>query len=206
MGEFTRSDACSAPDDPDGSSGRHIGTRIDPDAGTSTPTNHGRSVMHPTPNGRERFTDGTLMTASGPKVIVLCYERLDRDLTGAIDAIEHRQLERAHELLCHAQDVVHEMRCMIDLGAWEHAPQLSSIYAYLTDLLVTANVRKCTRVTGEARALLAELADGFKRAAASVATATAPARLPSGAARDLAEAGSPSPAPSMTPRAFSMLA
>lgn len=118
---------------------------------------------------RERFTDGGLTTASGPKIIVMCFERLDRDITGAIDAIEHRQIERAHELLLHAQDILFELRCMIDFDAWEHAGSLSSIYRFASDLLVTANVKKSAREAEQARAMLAEIGAAFRQAAASVA-------------------------------------
>jgi flagellar protein FliS len=129
--------------------------------------------MYQTTTSRERFTDGGLTTASGPKIIVMCYERLDRDITGAIDAIEHRQIERAHDLLLHAQDILLEMRCMMDFDAWEHAGSLSSIYRFASDLLVTANVKKSAREAEQARAMLAELGAAFKQAAASAVSAPA---------------------------------
>ena len=129
--------------------------------------------MYQTTTQRERFTDGGLTTASGPKIIVMCYERLDRDITGAIDAIEHRQIERAHDLLLHAQDILLEMRCMMDFDAWEHAGSLSSIYRFASDLLVTANVKKSAREAEQARAMLAELGAAFKQAAASAVSAPA---------------------------------
>jgi flagellar protein FliS len=125
--------------------------------------------MYQTTTPRQRFTDGGLTTASGPKIIVMCYERLDRDITGAIDAIEHRQIERAHELLLHAQDILLELRCMIDFDAWEHAGSLSSIYRFASDLLVTANVKKSAQEAEQARTMLAVLGAAFRQAAASVA-------------------------------------
>lgn len=127
--------------------------------------------MFSSPNARQRFTDGTLLTASPPKIVVLAYERLDRDLGGAIDAIQQRQIERAHHLLCHAQDLVFELRCMLDLEAWEHARSLSSIYGYVTDLLLQANMKKNVEAVTEARRLLAELGDAFRSAVETPATA-----------------------------------
>jgi flagellar protein FliS len=124
--------------------------------------------MFSTPNARQRFTDGTLLTASPPKIVILAYERLDRDLGGAIDAIQQRQLERANHLLCHAQDLVFELRCMLDLEAWEHARSLSSIYGYVTEVLLQANVKKNVEAVAEARRLLAEFGAAFKQAAATV--------------------------------------
>jgi flagellar protein FliS len=124
---------------------------------------------------RARFTDGGLDTASPAKIVVMAYDRLDRDLAGALVAVEARQVERSHELLVHAQDLTNELLCMLDLDAWEHAAQLASIYRYVIDLLTTANVRKSATEINEARTLLAGLGDAFRQAAVSAAApATAP--------------------------------
>lgn len=155
--------------------------------------------MYQSTTPRERFTDGGLTTASGPKIIVMCYERLDRDITGAIDAIEHRQIERAHDLLLHAQDILLELRCMMDFDAWEHAGSLSSIYGFASDLLVTANVKKSAREAEQARALLAELGAAFKQAAANVA---APPAIPAAVAPQVPDAA----VVTATPRLLSVLA
>ncbi|MBI5087586.1 MAG: flagellar protein FliS [Actinobacteria bacterium] len=116
---------------------------------------------------RSRFTEGALDTASGPKVIQLCYERLDRDLDGALAAIDRRDISGAHEQLCHAQDIVHELLCMLDLDRWEHARTLASIYRYVLELLTDANVRKQPGPAREARHLLAELGEAFRAGAAA---------------------------------------
>lgn len=118
---------------------------------------------------RARFTDGALSTASGPRVVVMAYDRLDRDLAGAIAAIEAKDVGAAHELLVHAQDIVHELLCMLDLDVWEHAQTLAAIYRYVIDILTNANVTKTTGGAVEARRLLAELGDAFRQAAAQVA-------------------------------------
>ncbi len=126
---------------------------------------------------RHRFSADALDTASPAKIVVMAFDRLERDLAGAVVAIEAKQIERSHELLVHAQDLVHELLYMLDQDAWEHAPKLASIYAYVIDLLTQANVRKSVKQVAEARTLLADIGDGFRQAAtiASVpATPTVP--------------------------------
>ena len=121
---------------------------------------------------RERFTDGALSTASGPKVVSLAYDRMDRDLAGAIEALEAKDIATSHELLVHAQDIVHELLCMLDMDVWEHAASLGAIYRYVTELLMKANIAKVAAPAVEARRLLAELGDAFRQAAGQVAGST----------------------------------
>lgn len=130
---------------------------------------------------RERFTDESLNTASGPKVIGLAYDRLDRDLGGSIAALDAREVQRSHDLLVHAQDIVHELLCMLDLDAWEHAESLAAIYRYVHDLLVQANITKTSAPAIEARLHLAELGAAFRTAAARPAAAAAAAAVAAGA-------------------------
>lgn len=120
--------------------------------------------MYPNPNLAGRFTEDGLTTASGPRIVVMCFDRLDRDLSEAIGALDASETARAHELLCHAQDIVHELLCMLDLHRWEHAASLASIYRYVMELLTRANVAKRTAEAAEARGLLAELGDAFRQA------------------------------------------
>jgi flagellar protein FliS len=114
---------------------------------------------------RQRFAAGAVDTATGPRVVVMAYDRLERDLAGAIEALDGGDLPTAHELLCHAQDLVHELLGMLDLDAWEHAATLAAIYRYVIQLLTTANVAKRAADAATARALLAELGAAFRTAA-----------------------------------------
>ena len=137
---------------------------------------------------RNRFSNDGLETASPARIVVMAYDRIDRDLAGAIVALDARDVQRSHDLLCHAQDLVHELHNMLDLDAWEHAGKLASIYRYVIDLLVQANVRKSVGEAAEARTLLAGLGDAFRQAAASPAAAA-----PALAARPTAPAAAPAP-------------
>lgn len=131
---------------------------------------------------RERFTTGGLDTASGPRIVVLAYDRLDRDIAGALSALTDGNLAAVHELLCHAQELVHELNGMLDVDAWEHGPSLAAIYRYVLVRLTEANMTKRAAPAIEARTLLAELGDSFRQAAVSTSTSptiSAPTSLPS---------------------------
>lgn len=151
---------------------------------------------------RAKFSSGGLETASPSRIVVMAYDRLDRDLAGATVAIDARDIERSHDLLVHAQALVMELHDMLDLDAWEHAPQLASIYQYVHELLVRANVKKSTQEVGEARTLLAGLGDAFRQAALQVASSpAAPVVAPAAAAAPPAAAAPAPAAPAFaTPR------
>ena len=125
--------------------------------------------MNTVQSARDRFVSGALATASGSKVVEMAYDRLDRDLSNALAAIEARQVEPAHTALTHAQDLVNELLLMLDTTAWEHAPSLASIYRYVIELLTFANVKKSPVEVQQARFLLGELGTAFAQAAAQVA-------------------------------------
>jgi flagellar protein FliS len=130
--------------------------------------------MYDRESKRDRFISGGLLTTSGPKVLVMAFERLDRDLLEAIGAIERRNVEAAHLAFVHAQDIISELRLMLDLNAWEHASAIDAIYLFVWDLLVQANVRKSIAQAQQARRLLSELGSAFAQAAAQPTVATAP--------------------------------
>ena len=92
----------------------------------------------------------------------MAYDRLDRDIAGALSALADGDLAKAHELLCHAQDLVHELNGMLDVDAWEHGPSLAAIYRYVIVRLTEANMTKLASPATEARNLLAELGDAFR--------------------------------------------
>ena len=131
---------------------------------------------------RERYAAGSLQTASPSKIVTMCFDRLDRDVAVALEAIEVSDHYGCNAALGHAQDLVAELAGMLDLEAWEHAGALVAVYDYLLRLLAVANTLKDAALVREAQRIVAELGDGFRRAAdlptapvAGGGTATEPA-------------------------------
>lgn len=122
---------------------------------------------------RNRFATGNVETVSGPKIVVMCFDRLDRDLAAAQTSIERGDHFETNVALGHAQDLIGEMAAMLDVEAWEHAPALLSVYDYLLRLLAVANVAKDAGRVAEAQRLVAELGESFRAAAWQPAPMTA---------------------------------
>lgn len=120
---------------------------------------------------RQRFSADSLGTVSGPRVVVMCFDRLDRDLAAAADALGTRDLYRVNMALTHAQDLVTELTGMIDLDAWEHASTLAGVYDYLSRLLTAANVGKQISKVEDAQRIVRELGGAFREAARTAVAA-----------------------------------
>lgn len=124
---------------------------------------------------RNQFTAGNLDGVSGPRIVVMCFDRLERDLSTAVAAIERSDHYEANNALGHAQDLLGELAQMLDTEAWEHASSLLSIYDYLLRLLAVANMKKDAVRVHEALRHIAQLAEAFRAAEReSFATARPP--------------------------------
>lgn len=121
---------------------------------------------------RDRYAAGNLQTASGPKLVVMCFDRLDRDLTTALRSIESGDHYETNSSLGHAQDLLGEMAAMLDIEAWEHANALLAVYDYVMRRLAQANTAKEPALVREIQSIVTEIGDGFRAAAGSLAATT----------------------------------
>lgn len=125
-----------------------------------------RPMPHATSHS-ESFTSNGLATASNSRILVMCFERLDRDLTVARAAIAREDHFVTNESLRHAQDLLGEVATMLDVDAWEHASTLLAVYDYVLRLLAKANLLKAEALVVEAQHLIGEIGDAFRAAAST---------------------------------------
>jgi flagellar secretion chaperone FliS len=130
--------------------------------------------MYTATAARSRFSAGNLEGASGPRIIAMCFDRLDRDLAAALASIERRDHYETNSTLGHAQDLISELATMLDTGAWEHAGSLLAIYDYLLRILAVANAKKDAAMVQEAARHITEIGTAFREAERSI-TRPAPA-------------------------------
>jgi flagellar protein FliS len=129
---------------------------------------------------RRQFSADRLETASSARILVLCFDRLDRDLALARTAIQRGDHFAANEELTHAQDLVGELAAMLDLEVWEHAGSLLAIYDYLLRLLLRANSFKSEALVAEAQRLISEIGEAFRAAAATAGREQGTSTFPRG--------------------------
>lgn len=117
-------------------------------------------------------------SVSKERLLVMLYERLERDLQSALVAIREGRWEPAHVALVHAQEIVSELDVSLDHDVWDGAQALSSVYRYLMDRLITANVRKDPAAVEDCLRVVGPLAETWTTAWKSVSSAPVPAPAP----------------------------
>lgn len=116
-----------------------------------------------------RYQSDGMATASPRKLLILLFERLLKDLDHAQAAIVAGHIEKSHDCLVHAQEIVHELRLALDPEVWDGADALTSIYDYVYDLLIQCNQSKTLAPLEEARTLLLPLSEAWNQAYDEVA-------------------------------------
>lgn len=113
-----------------------------------------------------RYQSAAVDTASPVSLVIMLYDRLERDLRMAEQAARAQDLATANEQLQHAQEIVLELRASLDTSAWDGAQSLAGLYDFVHDELVAANVSKDPERIVACKALVEPLGEAWRAAAA----------------------------------------
>lgn len=114
---------------------------------------------------RNRYVSDGVTGASPMQVVTMLYERMLRDLAEADSAIDQSDWDSVNNALCHAQDIVIELRACLDVSAWSGGPSLKALYDYLIEQMIAANVQKSHRLIKNCRDVIEPLWDAWKQVA-----------------------------------------
>jgi flagellar protein FliS len=123
---------------------------------------------------RSRYVTDSVETMSPARLLVALYDRLALDLDRADSAIVANDIAGAHNALVHAQDIVSELLNTLDFDAWPAGVQLASVYEYVIEQLIKANVHKDGAIVTECREIVEPLRDAWRQAAGVVGAGTPP--------------------------------
>ena len=118
---------------------------------------------------REKFADVSSTTLTPARIVVMCFERIDRDLRMAESAISRGAGSDAHQYVAHAQEIISHLLEGIVVSDWEGAEKLSLIYTWSFGELLSASVRLDPARISTVRTLLDTIGGAFTQAAAAVA-------------------------------------
>jgi flagellar protein FliS len=114
---------------------------------------------------RGQFIADTVATASPARLLTMLYDRLVLDLVRGEERFRDGDREGGSRHLLHAQDIVIELRCSLDVEAWSGGPGLASLYAYLLSELINANLAADADSVARCRAHIEPLRDAWTEAA-----------------------------------------
>jgi flagellar protein FliS len=121
---------------------------------------------------RSRYARESVTTASPVRLVTMLYDRLARDLDDAEFAISMANPQSAHTALRHAQDIVQELASSLDVGRWSGGEGLQSLYTWLLEQLVAANLTKDASRVIECRVVVEPLREAWHEAANAQAVAS----------------------------------
>jgi flagellar secretion chaperone FliS len=123
-------------------------------------------------NAYHVYSQTQAQTAAPGELIVMLYRGGARFVAGAVEAMQTRDIEAAHNYLVRAQAIIAELLESLDVErGGEIARNLMRIYEYMNFRLVEANLRKDAEPAREVERLLRELLPAWEQAARQVAAA-----------------------------------
>lgn len=128
--------------------------------------------MYATPTVRSAqsaYRDNAVATASPARLLVMLVERLVLDVERGLAAQQAGQWQDAHRHLLHAQDIVLELESSLDVDKMPAGRELASLYEYLRNRLVLANVKRHPGATGQALVIARQLSAMWREAALAAA-------------------------------------
>ncbi|MGG1312915.1 MULTISPECIES: flagellar export chaperone FliS [Cohnella] len=108
--------------------------------------------------GYQAYRKNKYETASPHRLIQMLYEGAIQNLNAALAALDKSDLSQAHQRIMRAQDIVSELLSSLnEQQGGTIASNLKSLYLYMLNRLVQANVKKQKEPLAEVADLLREL-------------------------------------------------
>ncbi|MGD0882022.1 MAG: flagellar export chaperone FliS [Acidimicrobiales bacterium] len=113
--------------------------------------------MTMTRNPAARYQSNAVQTAPGPQLLVMLYDRLAADIEVADRAMAERDYFVANETIQHAQQIVRVLRHSLNPDGFDGGQELLSLYDFLVQHLVEANLEKDRTKIRECATIVAPL-------------------------------------------------
>ncbi|WP_433079918.1 flagellar export chaperone FliS [Dactylosporangium sp. CA-052675] len=120
---------------------------------------------------RNRYVADSVATAPPAQLLVMLYDRLVLDLMIAGQALGAGDTATGSSRVYHAQEILMELRATLDTSVWSGGPGLASLYSYMINELVQANVANDPARIETVQGFAEQLRDAWREAAAQVTAA-----------------------------------
>ena len=113
------------------------------------------------PNAYTQYNNSKILTASPAELTLMLYEGAIKFCNIAIVAVEQKDIEKAHIHIVKVERIVDYFRQTLDMK-YPVAEDFERVYAYLSQRLVEANVKKDKEILEEVNEHLRSMRDTWK--------------------------------------------
>jgi len=100
------------------------------------------------PNPYAQYQRSKILTASPAELTLMLYEGAIKFGNIAIEAIEEKDIQKAHDNIIKVQRIIQEFRSTLDMK-YPVAQDFENVYSYLAARLFEANIRKDAEIMRE---------------------------------------------------------
>ncbi len=111
--------------------------------------------------GYAAYANNRIMTASPAELTLMLYEGAIKFCNIAADAIEKKDIAKAHENIVKVENIIEEFRATLN-HKYPVAEDFENVYSYLNQRLVEANVKKDREILEEVLEHLRTMRDTWK--------------------------------------------
>jgi flagellar secretion chaperone FliS len=115
-------------------------------------------------NPASAYQSQAVQTANGPHLLLMLCDRMSVDIARAEVALEESDNKAANEHLQHAQKIVRMLRNALQPDVFTGGQQLLSVYVFLENHLIEANLQKDLAAVRECAALVQPIHEAWTRA------------------------------------------
>lgn len=114
-------------------------------------------------NAFNQYKQNTVFTATPEELTLMLYDGAIKFMNIAKYSIENKQIQKAHEALIRAQDIIIELNASLNMN-YDVSKNLRSLYNFVMDKLIDANIAKDEKNIEDALDIVTDLRETWKEA------------------------------------------
>lgn len=114
-------------------------------------------------NPYNTYKERSVSTASPEELTLMLYNGAIKFINKGIKAVEEKNIQDANEFIGRAQDIVHELNNSLNMEI-ELSKNMRSLYTFILEKLVNANIKKDVNELSEAKSLIMDMRNTWKEA------------------------------------------
>ena len=115
-------------------------------------------------NGYNVYKNNSVNYASKEQLLLMLTEGAVKFCKIARQAVVDKDVKKAHDAFTRTQDIFTELIVSLDTSVGEWAVQLSSVYVFIKEKLVEANMKKSLEIVDEILPLVEDINETWKEA------------------------------------------